>query len=88
VGRIATCCQAQQFDHTPLVRIRFPPFLSPRRDQQIPIAKKRKQSRARVGESIQRWALLGMVAPFVLLLAIALYGAFRPFLPISTDEWW
>jgi uncharacterized membrane protein YoaK (UPF0700 family) len=39
------------------------------------------------GFSIQRWALLGMVAPFVLLLAIALYGAFRPFLPLSNDEW-
>jgi uncharacterized membrane protein YoaK (UPF0700 family) len=39
------------------------------------------------GFSIQRWALLGMVAPFALLLAIALYGAFRPFLPLSNDEW-
>lgn len=39
------------------------------------------------GFSLQRWALLGMVTPFVLLLAIALYGAFRPFLPLSNDEW-
>lgn len=39
------------------------------------------------GFSIQRWALLGMVAPLVLLSAIALYGAFRPFLPLSNDEW-
>ena len=39
------------------------------------------------GFSIQRWALLGMVAPFLLLLAIALYGAFRTFLPLSDDEW-
>jgi uncharacterized membrane protein YoaK (UPF0700 family) len=40
------------------------------------------------GFSIQRWALLGMVAPFVLLLVIALYGAFRPLLPLSplSDE--
>jgi uncharacterized membrane protein YoaK (UPF0700 family) len=42
------------------------------------------------GFSLHRWALLGMVAPFVLLFAIALYGAFRPFLPLSplsNDEW-
>jgi len=39
------------------------------------------------GFSIQRWALLGMIAPFVLLLAIALYGAFRPLLPAPGDEW-
>ena len=42
------------------------------------------------GVALQRWALLAMVAPFVLLLIIALYGAFRPFLPLSplsNDEW-
>ncbi len=39
------------------------------------------------GISIQRWALLGMVAPFALLSAIALYGAFRPLIPLSADEW-
>lgn len=39
------------------------------------------------GLSVQRWELLGMIAPFVLLVAIALYGAFRPFLPLSNDEW-
>jgi uncharacterized membrane protein YoaK (UPF0700 family) len=39
------------------------------------------------GFSIQRWALLGMLAPFGLLTAIALYGAFRPLLPLSSEEW-
>ena len=39
------------------------------------------------GFSTQRWALLGMFAPFVLLLALAFYGAFRTFLPLSNDEW-
>ena len=39
------------------------------------------------GFSIQRWALLGMIAPFILLSAIVLYGAFRPFLPASGEEW-
>ena len=38
------------------------------------------------GVSIQRWALLGMLAPFIVLAAIALYGAFRPFLTLS-EEW-
>ncbi|MFZ0657751.1 MAG: YoaK family protein [Candidatus Binataceae bacterium] len=39
------------------------------------------------GISIQRWALLGMIGPFLLLSLIALYGAFRPFLPLSSGEW-
>jgi uncharacterized membrane protein YoaK (UPF0700 family) len=39
------------------------------------------------GFSIQLWALLGMLAPFVLLTSIALYGAFRPFLQLSGEEW-
>ena len=39
------------------------------------------------GFSIDRFALLAMLAPFTLLSAIALYGAFRPFLPLSSDEW-
>jgi hypothetical protein len=39
------------------------------------------------GFSIQRWALLGMIAPFIMLSAIVLYGAFRPFLPASGEEW-
>ncbi len=39
------------------------------------------------GFSIQRFALLGMLAPFALLAAIALYGAFRPFLVLSSKEW-
>jgi uncharacterized membrane protein YoaK (UPF0700 family) len=38
------------------------------------------------GFSIQRWRLLGMLAPLALLTAIALYGAFRPFLALS-EEW-
>jgi uncharacterized membrane protein YoaK (UPF0700 family) len=38
------------------------------------------------GFSIQRWALLGMLAPFSLLAAIALYGVFRPFLVLN-EEW-
>jgi uncharacterized membrane protein YoaK (UPF0700 family) len=37
------------------------------------------------GVSIQRWALLGMLAPFTVLTAIALYGAFRPFLALSEE---
>jgi len=37
------------------------------------------------GISVQRWALLGMIAPALLLSSIALYGAFRPFLPLSND---
>ncbi len=39
------------------------------------------------GVSIQRWALLGMLAPFSVLTAIALYGAFRPFLTLRLQEW-
>ena len=39
------------------------------------------------GFSIQWWALLGMLAPFGVLTAIALYGAFRPFLTLSSKEW-
>ncbi len=39
------------------------------------------------GFSIQRFALLGMLAPFALLAAIALYGAFRPFFALSSKEW-
>lgn len=39
------------------------------------------------GFSIRRWALLGMIAPLVLLSSIALYGAFRPFLPLSNEDW-
>jgi len=38
------------------------------------------------GFSVQRWALLAMIAPFALLTAIALYGVFRPLLPPS-EEW-
>ena len=38
------------------------------------------------GFSIQRWALRGMIAPLILLLIISSYGAFRPFLPLSSDE--
>ena len=39
------------------------------------------------GFSLKWWALLGMLAPFGLLTAIALYGVFRPMLPMSTKEW-
>ncbi len=39
------------------------------------------------GFSMDRFALLAMLAPFALLSAIALYGAFRPLLPLSSDEW-
>jgi len=38
------------------------------------------------GFSIQRWRLLGMLAPVALLTAIALYGVFRPFLALN-EEW-
>ncbi len=38
------------------------------------------------GVAMQRWALLGMLAPFSVLAAIALYGAFRPFLALG-EEW-
>jgi uncharacterized membrane protein YoaK (UPF0700 family) len=37
------------------------------------------------GASVQRWALLAMLAPFGLLTAVALYGTFRPFLTLSKD---
>jgi uncharacterized membrane protein YoaK (UPF0700 family) len=37
------------------------------------------------GASVQRWALLGMLAPFGLLTAVALYGTFRPFLTLSNQ---
>jgi uncharacterized membrane protein YoaK (UPF0700 family) len=36
--------------------------------------------------AIQRWRLLCMLAPLILLTAIALYGVFRPFLALS-EEW-
>ena len=39
------------------------------------------------GVAIQLYSLLGMIAPFVLLLVIALYGAYRPLLPASIEEW-
>lgn len=39
------------------------------------------------GLALQRWALLGMLAPLTVLSAIALYGAFRPFLPLIEEEW-
>jgi uncharacterized membrane protein YoaK (UPF0700 family) len=39
------------------------------------------------GFSILRWALLAMLAPFALLTAVALYGAFRPFVALSSKEW-
>jgi uncharacterized membrane protein YoaK (UPF0700 family) len=39
------------------------------------------------GFSIDRWALLGMIAPLTVLTAVALYGAFRPFIQLSGDEW-
>ncbi|MBV8358682.1 MAG: DUF1275 domain-containing protein [Deltaproteobacteria bacterium] len=39
------------------------------------------------GFSIKWWALLGMAGPTGLLFTIAVYGAFRPFLPLSSDEW-
>jgi uncharacterized membrane protein YoaK (UPF0700 family) len=38
------------------------------------------------GFSIQWWALLGMLAPFAVLTSIALYGTFRPFLALYSDE--
>ena len=38
------------------------------------------------GFSIQQWRLLAMLAPFALLVLIALYGAFRPFLALH-EEW-
>jgi len=39
------------------------------------------------GFGIKRFDLLAMVAPFALLASIALYGAFRPLLPLSSEEW-
>jgi hypothetical protein len=30
---------------------------------------------------------LGMLAPFALLTGVALYGAFRPFVVLSSKEW-
>jgi uncharacterized membrane protein YoaK (UPF0700 family) len=39
------------------------------------------------GFSIKWWALLGMAAPAGLLFSVALYGVFRPFLPLSSEEW-
>lgn len=38
------------------------------------------------GFSLQRWALLAMLTPFALLTAVTLYGAFRPFLALSSEE--
>jgi uncharacterized membrane protein YoaK (UPF0700 family) len=39
------------------------------------------------GFSIQRWALLGMILPLLVLCSLALYGAFRPFLALSNHNW-
>ncbi len=39
------------------------------------------------GFAVQQWKLLAMLAPFGLLAGISLYGAFRPLLPLSTEEW-
>ncbi|HLK85268.1 MAG TPA: YoaK family protein [Candidatus Binataceae bacterium] len=39
------------------------------------------------GFAVQLYSLLGMIAPFALLLAIALYGVYRPLLPTSSEEW-
>ncbi len=39
------------------------------------------------GFSLERWKLLAMLAPFALLTSIALYGVFRPLLPLSAEEW-
>jgi uncharacterized membrane protein YoaK (UPF0700 family) len=39
------------------------------------------------GFSILRFALLAMLAPFALLAAVALYGAFRSFVVLSSKEW-
>jgi uncharacterized membrane protein YoaK (UPF0700 family) len=39
------------------------------------------------GFAVQQWKLLAMLAPFTLLMLISLYGAFRPLLPLSTEEW-
>jgi len=39
------------------------------------------------GFAVQQWKLLAMLAPFTLLTMIALYGVFRPLLPLSAEEW-
>jgi uncharacterized membrane protein YoaK (UPF0700 family) len=39
------------------------------------------------GFALQQWRLLAMLAPFTLLASIALYGVFRPLVPLSTKEW-
>ena len=39
------------------------------------------------GFSVLQFALLAMLAPFALLTAVALYGAFRPFVALSSKEW-
>jgi uncharacterized membrane protein YoaK (UPF0700 family) len=38
------------------------------------------------GFSLQRWALLAMLTPFALLTAVTLYGVFRPFFALSSEE--
>jgi uncharacterized membrane protein YoaK (UPF0700 family) len=39
------------------------------------------------GFALLRWALLAMAGPFAVLLVIALYGVFRPSLPLSGEDW-
>jgi uncharacterized membrane protein YoaK (UPF0700 family) len=39
------------------------------------------------GFSVLQFALLAMLAPFALLTTVALYGAFRPFVALSSKEW-
>ena len=39
------------------------------------------------GFALQQWRLLAMLAPFTLLASVALYGMFRPLVPLSKKEW-
>jgi uncharacterized membrane protein YoaK (UPF0700 family) len=39
------------------------------------------------GVATDRWALLGMVAPLLVLVFVVVYGVFRPFLPQPRNEW-
>lgn len=39
------------------------------------------------GFAIEQWRLLAMLAPFTLLASVALYGVFRPLIPLSAKDW-
>ena len=39
------------------------------------------------GFATDRWALRGMIAPLIVLVAIVTFGAFQPFLEQVNEEW-